>query len=286
MIHLGSPESNRQPEQKTAVGLMARLGLTSTGDWQEHALSSALRVTANGPGAWALWQTLWCTITTADVWIAPAEQTPVRLLLCDMDSTLITTESLDELAAHTGIGEQVAAITARAMNGELDFIEALRQRVGLLKNLDYEVVERCVLQSELSEGALALMAKARQHDVRTVLISGGFTPFAEHVAKILGMDHYIANRLDVVAGKLSGRVIEPIVTKDTKLQVLRKECETLNIELAECCTLGDGANDISMLQAAGTGVAYRAKEVVLSATPQHLIHAPLDVLTEWLPWPP
>lgn len=285
VIRLGSNDSNRLPEQQLVVGLMARLGVTSCGDWAEASHSSSLIVTGNGPTAWALWQALWRAVSTADVWVTPLAQPPVRLLLCDMDSTLITTESLDELAAYVGIGSEVAQITARAMNGELDFKAALDERVRLLEGLEQSTIDACVASTELSDGAQELMAKAGACGVRTVLISGGFTPFAEHVAGLLNMDHIVANRLEFTGGRLTGRVLNPIVTRETKLQVLTRECEQLGITLQQCCTLGDGANDIAMLQAAGTGVAFRAKEVVLAATPWHLSRSPLSVLTDWLHWP-
>ncbi|MFK8029329.1 MAG: phosphoserine phosphatase SerB [Gammaproteobacteria bacterium] len=283
VINLAVATASLAKDQHATVVAMARLGITSNGAWQDGQLSSALPITANGPSAWSLWQTL-LHATTADIWVSPVKKPAIKLLLCDMDSTLITTESLDELAAHTGIGEKVAAITSRAMNGELDFIEALHERVELLKGLDYSAVEECVLKTQYSNGARELIAHARQNGVRAVLVSGGFTPFAEHVSQTLGFDEAIANQLEIENHKLTGRVLDPIVTKDTKLDVLRDECAKLDINSEQCCTIGDGANDIPMLQAAGFGVAYRAKNVVLRSTPHHLTQASLDVLSEWLNW--
>jgi len=284
VIKLASVKSELSVEQQTSVGLMARFGITSTGDWLNSSHSCSLHITTNGPGAWSLWQALWRSIKSADVWLTPAQQPPIKLLICDMDSTLIPTESLDELAAHVGIGEQVARITSQAMNGELDFVEALNQRVGLLKGLDYTVVEDCVAQTEFNRGALELIQHARNSGVTTVLVSGGFTAFAEHVGRALGCERVVANELEVSNGALTGKVLEPIVTKDTKLTVLKQLCEELGILPEQCCTIGDGANDIPMLQAAGTGIAYRAKTVVLAATPFHLTHAPLNALKPMLSW--
>jgi phosphoserine phosphatase len=284
VIKLASEIEGLDPERQTVAELMARAGITSTGDWLDSPHGYELHITANGVSAWSLWQTLTAAITATDVWLAPVRQAAIKLLICDMDSTLITTESLDELAAHVGIGEQVAAITSRAMNGELDFVEALNERVGLLKNLDYSVVEQCVAQTRFNTGARELIAHARTHGARTILVSGGFTPFADFVGRQLGCDRIIANTLDIAGHALTGRVLEPIVTKDTKLEVLQQECRDMGITAEQCCTIGDGANDIPMLVAAGTGVAYRAKDVVLRATPHHLSHAPLDVLNGWLNW--
>ena len=284
VIKLASAAHVPEPERQSVTAQMARSGITSTGDWLDSSHGCELHITANGQSAWMLWQTLASEIATADVWLAPALQPATRLLICDMDSTLITTESLDELAAHVGIGDQVAAITSRAMNGELDFVEALNERVGLLKGLDYSVVEQCVAQTRFNTGASELIAHASKCGARTILVSGGFTPFAEFVGQKLGCDRIIANTLEITNHALTGRVLEPIVTKDTKLEVLQQECRDLGITPDECCTIGDGANDIPMLVAAGTGVAYRAKNVVLKATPHHLTHAPLDVLNDWLNW--
>lgn len=285
VIRLASEHDELGAEKESVTGLMARAGITSSGDWRRTPHGTALNVTANGHSAWQLWKTIAQEITTADVWLSPVKQPGIRLLVCDMDSTMIATESLDELAAHVGIGEQVAEITSRAMNGELDFVEALNERVGLLSNLDYAVVEQCVAETRLNPGARELIAHARNAGARTVLVTGGFTPFAEFVGRQLGVDHIVANTLEIRDGMLTGRVLEPIVTRDTKLDVLQQECRALNLSPEECCTIGDGANDIPMLVAAGTGVAYRAKPVVLEATPHHLTHAPLDVLTDWLTWP-
>ncbi len=284
VIGLASDSSMLSAAQHACVGLMARLGVTSTGDWVMSDHCCTLAITTNGPGAWALWKTLWRTLTAVDVWLTPLERPSVKVLICDMDSTLIPTESLDELAVHAGIGEQVADITAKAMNGELDFIEALNERVGLLKDLDYAVVDECVKLTEFNPGASELLKHARTSGVTTVLVSGGFTPFAQYTGDALGFDRVVANTLDVQNGALTGKVLGPIVTKDTKLTVLRQLCEELNVSPEQCCTIGDGANDIPMLQAAGTGIAYRAKPVVLAATPYHLTHAPLDALVSLLPW--
>ncbi len=285
VIKLVAPDQALTQHCETVTALMARSGISSSGDWIHTPDRCELHITASGDGAWALWQTLTATLATADVWLCPAEPPAVRLLICDMDSTLITTESLDELAAFVGIGEQVAAITSRAMNGELDFVEALNERVGLLKNLDYSKVEQCVKETAFSKGAIELITHARARGTRTVLVSGGFTPFAEYVGQKLGCDRIVANILEIADNALTGRVLDPIVTKDTKFEVLQQECQELGITPEECCTIGDGANDIPMLVAAGTGVGYRAKNVVLNATPHHLSHANLDVLNHWLRWP-
>lgn len=281
-IRLAGDDSVLSEAKKSTTGLLARVGLTSTGDWITDDTHCALSIYADGRRAWHLWQTLWRAKEAVDVWVMPIDKPVVKLLVCDMDSTLITTESLDELAAHVGIGEQVATITARAMNGELDFVAALNERVALLAGLSLQQLNACVQHTELSQGAKTLLDAANTGGTRTVLISGGFTHFADHVGRLLDVDRVVANTLALDNNALTGLVSPPIVTQATKLDVLREERERLNLAPHEVCAIGDGANDMAMLGEAGVGVAYRAKPVVHDATPWHLDHAPLDRLTDWL----
>jgi phosphoserine phosphatase len=213
-----------------------------------------------------------------DVLITDPAQPPIRLLLADMDSTMVIGETLDDLAAHIGKGPAVAEITASAMNGELDFAEALNARVQLLAGLPLATLQAVVGHMQLMPGAKALIQGAKQQGIRCVLISGGFTPFTQAVATQCGFDRHVGNTLEVAQGCLTGRVSPPIVDKTTKLAVLQQECEALGISLAHTLTLGDGANDIPMLQAAGLGIGIQPKPVVRQAVPNYLLYNDLSAL--------
>ncbi|MEQ1688037.1 MAG: phosphoserine phosphatase SerB [Sphingopyxis sp.] len=193
----------------------------------------------------------------ADVIVQNAAHRTKRLLIADMDSTMITVECIDELADYAGIKPQIAAITARAMRGELDFAAALAERVALLAGLRENVIGQCLAtRVRPTAGARTLVQTMKARAVRCVLVSGGFTRFADPVAAMIGFDVAIANVLEVEGGELTGRVIAPIVDSGTKLATLRAECAELGIGTDAALAIGDGANDIPMLQAAGLGVAY------------------------------
>lgn len=201
-----------------------------------------------------------------DVIVQSAAHRTKRLLIADMDSTMITVECIDELADYAGIKPQIAAITERAMRGELDFRTALAERVALLGGLSESVIEQCLNERvRPMAGARRLIQTMKVRGVRTVLVSGGFTRFAEPVAGQIGFDIAIANVLEVADGVLTGRVIEPIVDSDTKLATLRAECVGLGIEASQALSIGDGANDIPMLRAAGLGVAYHGHPKAVAA---------------------
>lgn len=202
-----------------------------------------------------------------------------KLFIADMDSTMITVECLDELADYAGFKPQVSAITERAMRGELDFVAALDERVALLKGMDEEIVTRChVERVALSPGAVALVRTMRAHGTHTVLVSGGFTLFADRVAAEIGFDRAIANRLEISAGSLTGRVIRPIVDSATKRRVLLEETERLDLTPEETLAIGDGANDLAMIEQSGLGVAYHAKPKLRDAADARIDHGDLSVL--------
>ena len=182
-----------------------------------------------------------------------------RLFVSDMDSTMIGQECIDELADYAGIKPQIAAITERAMQGELDFPSALRERVGLLKGLEESAIERC-LGERISpvDGAAMLVATLKAKGCRTVLVTGGFHHFADPVAERIGFERVVGNRLAVAEGKLSGALAGRISDAATKEATLREEAATLG-DGARTLAMGDGANDIPMLEAADYGIAYRAK---------------------------
>ncbi len=211
--------------------------------------------------------------------IAQAEKTRRKqLLLADMDSTIVTTETLDELAAEAGLKERIAAITARAMNGELDFKAALRERVAMLKGLPEAALDRTWAATELMPGARALVATMAAAGAHCVLVSGGFTFFSGRVAALVGFAAHHANALGIEAGLLTGLVEEPILDRDAKLAALKRLAAAHGLGLAEALTVGDGANDLPMLLAAGLGVAFRAKPSVQAQARARVNHGDLTAL--------
>jgi phosphoserine phosphatase len=190
-----------------------------------------------------------------------------QLLISDMDSTMIGQECIDELADFVGKKDYVAAITERAMRGELVFEDALRERVALLKGLPMEKLEACFKERITPmAGAKELIAAFKKQGGKCVLVSGGFTFFTERVAKLLGFDEHYANTLEMKDGALTGNVIEPILGKEAKLAELHRQCDLLKIGHSSVMALGDGANDLPMLKAAGLGIAYYAKPLVQAET--------------------
>lgn len=200
------------------------------------------------------------------------------LLLADMDSTIVTTETLDELAAEAGLKDRVAAITARAMNGELDFKSALRERVAMLKGLEETALERSWAGTKLMPGARELVATMRRSGAYTALVSGGFTFFTGRVARLAGFHEHRSNVLELADGRLTGMVAEPILDKDAKLAALKEIAGARGIALDQAVTVGDGANDLPMLLAAGLGIAFRAKPSVRAAARARVTHADLRAL--------
>ena len=201
-----------------------------------------------------------------------------RLLVADMDSTIVTGETLDELAAHAGLGERVAAITRQSMNGEIDFREALRARVALLKGLDLSALEETWSQVVLTPGARTLVATMRAHGARAALVSGGFTFFTGRVAALCGFDHHFANVLLAEDDALTGEVGEPILDRDAKLATMRSLARQGGLRRADTLAVGDGANDLAMLREAGLGVAFRARPVVAAEIASRVDFADLRAL--------
>ena len=197
-----------------------------------------------------------------DVFCTRTENRRKKLLIADMDSTIVTTETLDELAEEAGIKQKVSEITDRAMRGELDFHEALRERVGLLKGLSVNSLKRTLDQTEISIGAQALVASMRQDGAFCALVSGGFTYFTSAVASKLGFTVNHGNILNINNDELSGTVGEPILDKDSKLEFLHQYCTELDINISDSVAIGDGANDLPMLEAAGLGIGYHPKPIL------------------------
>ncbi|MDO7841225.1 phosphoserine phosphatase SerB [Sphingomonas immobilis] len=201
------------------------------------------------------------------------------LLVADMDSTMITVECIDELADYAGIKPQIAAITEAAMRGELDFEGALDARVALLKGLSESVIETCLAERVRDMGgAETLIRTFRARGGTAILVSGGFTRFAEPVAARLGFNRAVANRLELADGALSGTVTKPIVGAQTKLDTLQAATAELGLSPAQTLAVGDGANDLAMIGAAGLGVAYHAKPVVAAAAAARIDHNDLTAL--------
>ena len=202
-----------------------------------------------------------------------------RLLVADMDSTMITIECIDELADYAGLKAEVAAVTERAMRGEMRFEEALAERVALLKGLDEAMVGRCYDERvRMTPGAEALVRTMKREGAYCLLVSGGFSAFADRVAKALGFDRAVSNSLPAENGRLTGRVPEPIVGAEAKRRALLDAAAGQRVDLSETLAVGDGANDIPMIEAAGLGVAYRAKPAVAAVAAARIEHNDLTAL--------
>lgn len=184
------------------------------------------------------------------------------LFLADMDSTIVTSETLDELADEVGLKEKISKITARAMRGDLDFHEALRERVGLLKDLPASALDNTLNQTEISKGARTLLKGLKNEGVFCVLVSGGFTFFTHAISDKLNFDAHHGNVLQIENDKLTGNVHDPILDKTAKLNFLKLYCEELSLDLSETIAIGDGANDLPMLEAAGLGIGYHPKPLL------------------------
>ncbi len=214
-----------------------------------------------------------------DVFVQPEAARNKRLLIADMDSTMITCECIDELADYAGIKPEIAAITERAMVGELDFAAALAERVALLAGLPESMIEQCLAERvRATPGAKTLVRTLSARGVRTVLVSGGFTRFAEPVGAIIGSDHVVANVLEIESGVVTGRVLPPIIDSAAKLAALQAECAALGIDASQAMAIGDGANDVPMLAGAGFGVAYRGHAAAVTAADASIRHGDLTVL--------
>ena len=214
-----------------------------------------------------------------DVIVQPLAHRRKRLLVADMDSTLIGQECVDELAARVGVGERVAAITERAMRGEVAFAPALRERVALLQGLPETVIQD-VLKDRitLSRGARTLVQTMRANGAYVAIVSGGFRQFTGAIRERLGADEDRANVLMIEGGRLTGEVMEPILGQDAKLHALKEIAAAMGLALDDTLAVGDGANDLPMLQAAGLGIAYRAKPKVAAGADARVERTDLSAL--------
>lgn len=245
--------------------------------WLNPGVAAEFAIPAIPDRQWQVWEDL--QAQGIDLAVQPAENRRKRMLLADMDSTMIAQECIDELADEAGVGAHVAAITARAMNGELEFEEALRERVACLKGLPEGTIAR-VLERRITftPGGRDLVATMRAHGAYAALVSGGFTAFTDHVARSLGFDEHRANSLGVADGHLTGTVADPILGREAKVSALDEITAHLGIAPADVLAVGDGANDLGMLGRAGAGVALHAKPVVAAQCKLRINHGDLSAL--------
>ncbi len=245
--------------------------------WLDPGVAAEFPVEEAPANLWEVWQGF--QAMGIDLAVQAAEGRKKRLLIADMDSTMIQQECIDELADEAGVGAYVASITARAMNGELDFESALRERVGLLKGLDEAVIARVIRDRiTLMPGGRALVATMRANGAYAALVSGGFTAFTGAIAGELGFDENRANTLLAEGGKLTGQVADPILGKAAKVQALEDISARLGITSAQALAVGDGANDLGMLGLAGMGVALHAKPSVQAECQIRVNHGDLTAL--------
>ena len=245
--------------------------------WLDPGIAAEIALPALPPNRWDVWQAL--QAQDIDLVVQQAAGRKKRLLIADMDSTMIQQECIDELADEAGVGAYVADITKRAMNGELDFEEALRERVGLLKGLSEAVIDR-VYQDRITfmPGGKALLATMKAEGGYAALVSGGFTAFTSRVAAALGFDEHRANTLHATDGTLTGTVGVPILGKQAKLDALEEISARLGITPDQAMAVGDGANDLAMLNRAGAGVALHAKPSVAAQCEIRINHGDLTAL--------
>ena len=249
----------------TTLGDIPTLGRKDYG-----ANACAITIECVPTEAWALLQTLRRQLKATDVYLQPQNSEPIRLLICDMDMTIVAAETLDEVATELGLGEPIAAITTRAMHGEIDFDAALRERIGMLAGQPEMVFHEVASKLQLNPGARELLAAAKAADVHCILISGGFAQVAEPIALRLGFDEVYCNHLEIAEGRLTGKVLAPIVNADYKCKVLQRAAQARGHGLAACGAIGDGANDLPMLRAAGLGIAYYGKPILRAASACHI----------------
>lgn len=245
--------------------------------WLDPGVAAEFAIEAIPANHWDVWQGL--QGIGVDLVVQPANGRKKRLLIADMDSTMIQQECIDELADEAGVGAHVADITARAMNGELDFDAALRERVGLLKGLPEKVIGQVIRDRiTLMPGGPQLLATMKANGAYAALVSGGFTAFTAQIAGVLGFDENRANTLLIENGQLTGQVADPILGKAAKVQALEEISARLGMTPADALAVGDGANDLGMLGLAGTGVALHAKPSVQAQCDIRINHGDLTAL--------
>ena len=249
----------------------------ATGEPDWLAPGTACDIPASGPDSALLQETVLTALRGApiDVVAQPAAGRRKRLLVADMDSTIVDGETLDELAAMAGVGREVSAITAEAMNGRIDFSEALHRRVALLGGRPATLLAEVAADIAFNPGAVTLVRTMREHGAHCLLVSGGFDVFVDLVAGWCGFHAAESNRLEIEHGRLTGRTLGPIVTRERKHAAMHEAAARIGVPIADALAIGDGANDLPMLTAAGLGLAYHAKPSVRTAARACLDHSDL-----------
>lgn len=262
---------------KTAVELLRNAWGGGDVTWLDYGIAAEFPVQEVPENLWDVWEQF--QTMSIDLALQKADGRKKRMLIADMDSTMIQQECIDELADEAGVGAYVASITARAMNGELDFEDALRERVGLLKGLPIAVIDQVIEKRiTLMPGGPTLLATMKANGGYAALVSGGFTAFTARIAATLGFDENRANTLLTDGDSLSGQVADPILGKQAKLDALNDITARLGISLQDAVAVGDGANDLAMLNAAGMGVALHAKPSVQAQSQIRINHGDLTAL--------
>jgi phosphoserine phosphatase len=263
--------------------IRSRGAAVKNSDWIDEGKAADISFIGDAPKVRAA---LEHSIIDVDVIVQKTDERRRKLLIADMDSTMITVECIDELADYAGIKDEIAAVTERAMRGELDFEEALRSRVALLKGLDQKAIDDCLTERvKIMPGAHALVRTVRAKGGIAILISGGFTRFADPVGAEIGFDRIIANVLGIEKGRLSGVVDGPIVNSATKKETLEGAMTATGWPVANTIAVGDGANDIPMIQTAGLGVAYYAKPKTAEAASARIDHGDLSAILYGMGYP-
>jgi phosphoserine phosphatase len=256
---------NASPAEWLAPQIAADIAFAPTATIDARGLADAIRRELAG--------------TPIDVFVQRREHRRKKLLLADMDSTMIRQECIDELADFVGLKEKVAAITERAMRGDIEFEPALRERVALLRGLEHNIVERILDERiVLTRGGRTLVQTMRAHGAHTALVSGGFTVFAEQIAEAIGFHEAHANVLMIEGEFFAGTVSEPILGREAKLATLIELRSRLGLDPSQTLAIGDGANDLAMLHEAGLGVAFHAKPAVATAAHARIDHCDLTAL--------
>ena len=270
-------ETLKAGDISAAADRLAGAGAINAGsNWIEQGVACDLRFEGDKAAARAA---LEGALAGVDVVVQPEAGRRKRMLVADMDSTMITIECIDELADYAGIKPQIAEITERAMRGELDFEGALDARVLLLKGLDASVIDRCHAERVvIMDGARELVRTMRRDGADCYLVSGGFTLFADRVAAEIGFTGALSNTLEFLDGKLAGTVARPIIGAAAKRETLLAEAAAHGLVAEQCLAVGDGANDIPMIEAAGLGVAYHAKPRTAAAAGARIDHNDLTAL--------